>query len=419
MVKKETIKKTVNSDSSEDPESLTIRKSRGLARKLGISFLLLLFGFFLSLIIVEVFIRYIQDRRHPPAAVRQSDIKVHHSLVPNSFATASDYDWKTTYKINSLGMRDYEYPIKKPENTFRILMMGDSFTEGQGVNTDQTFTKLLEKDLQDKIKGKKVEILNSGTLSYSPLLEYLYLKDRGLKIEPDLVIINFDESDISDDLTYEAQAIKGEDGIPNGFPKIEFKDEGEPKNKLLPFLNKDTKKFLRDNLKVYQVIADSIRTHELRLYPEIGQTHITVGDPISDRLLITRDDAQRADGYWNFTERNFGLIKKYLDEAKVPLIVTTYPYGHQVSTKEWVVGRVRWSFGTAKVYGDHPMKMIEEIGKKHDFTVFNVLEDFRRASQAGKFPLFFRGDGHFTTLGHQVMALALETKLLATNLLPK
>ena len=219
--------------------------SRNLKKKIMIGISLLVVGVLISFGILEVFLRYIQARRHPPSAVRQQDTQVHHSLKPNTFATASDFDWKTTYKINSLGMRDSEHSENKEENTFRILMLGDSFTEGQGVGMEKAFPALLEKALKEKIKTKNIEILNAGTFSYSPLLEYLYLKDRGLKLNPDLVIVNFDESDISDDLNYESQSIKDADGLPTSFPKIEFKDEGEPKDKLLPFLPKELKKFLR------------------------------------------------------------------------------------------------------------------------------------------------------------------------------
>lgn len=390
----------------------------GLKKLLSGLFLLSL-GFLISLVIIEVFIRYIQDRRHPPSSVRRQDTKVHHSLIPGSFATTSDYDWRTTYRINSLGMRDKEYSAEKPENTFRILILGDSFTEGQGVDQDKVFAKILETGLQGKIKEKKIEVLNAGTFSYSPLLHYLYLKDRGLSLKPDLVIVNFDESDVSDDLTYESQAQKDENGIPSSFARIEFKDEGEPKNKLLPFLPKDLKKFLRSNLKLYQVIADSIRSKSFRLYPEIGNVTITVGDPISDRLLLTRDNVSKFDTLWNLTERNFALIKKVTDENKIPLIVTTYPYGNQVSGEEWAVGRQRWSLEVGKVYGDLALSRVEEIGKANNFPVYNVLEDFRSASREGKFPLFFRGDGHFTPLGHEVMAQAIEKRLLDSGLLPK
>lgn len=395
------------------------QESKSALKKWLFRLLLFLFVIFLCLVVIEIFIRFLQYQRYPPSAVRQSDTQVHHSFRPNTEASASDFDWKTTYKINSLGMRDYPYSIDKPENTFRILMMGDSFTEGQGVQMEQTFVKLLETKLREKIKDKNIEVLNTGTLSYSPLLEYLYLKDRGLKLKPDLVVVNFDESDISDDLNYDAQAIKGEGAIPIGFPKIEFKDEGEPKDKLLPFLPKEFKKFMRVNVRLYQVVGDSIRSKELRIYPEIGNTHVTVGDPISDRLLLTRDDVKDFNNLWTLTERNLDLIKKLLDENKIALVVATYPYGHQVSTKEWAVGRKMWSLDNDKVYGDRAMQKVEELGKKYNFQVVNVLEDFQKSSQEGKFPLFFKSDGHFTPLGHEVMAQALEEKLLNLNLLPK
>jgi hypothetical protein len=47
-------------------------------------------------------------------------------------------------KINSYGLRDYEYLLNKPPGATRILALGDSVTFGFGVNLEDTYTKILE-----------------------------------------------------------------------------------------------------------------------------------------------------------------------------------------------------------------------------------------------------------------------------------
>lgn len=93
-------------------------------------------------------------------------------------------------QINPLGLRDYEYPLKKRKGTLRILVLGDSITFGEGVWLEETFAKRLEKDLQE-FPNKKIEVINAGVCGYNTLEEYLYLRERGIKLDPDIVIIAF------------------------------------------------------------------------------------------------------------------------------------------------------------------------------------------------------------------------------------
>ena len=66
------------------------------------------------------------------------------------------------YAINSTGFRDYKYEETKPEGTYRIVVLGDSTTTGNGVqNIGKTYTKVLEKLLnRDNNTGIHYEVLN-------------------------------------------------------------------------------------------------------------------------------------------------------------------------------------------------------------------------------------------------------------------
>jgi len=50
--------------------------------------------------------------------------------------------------VSSQGLRNEEIPVPKPASVYRAIALGDSITEGGGVELDGTFVKLLERSLQ-------------------------------------------------------------------------------------------------------------------------------------------------------------------------------------------------------------------------------------------------------------------------------
>jgi lysophospholipase L1-like esterase len=90
---------------------------------------------------------------------------------------------------NSMGFRDVEYSIDKPENTKRILMLGDSHTLGWGVAFDDLFSKVLERRLNRT--GNTHEVINLGTGNYNSTMEVELFKWKGLALRPDMVILMY------------------------------------------------------------------------------------------------------------------------------------------------------------------------------------------------------------------------------------
>ncbi len=113
-----------------------------------------------------------------------------------------DYDWSS---------RHAEYPLEKPENTFRIVVLGDSFTFGQGVKKDLTFSKRLEGFLNDTRGERRFEVINLGFCGLNTEREFEILVKRGinprnwlpdpaykgLSYKPDLVILEYTLNDSS------------------------------------------------------------------------------------------------------------------------------------------------------------------------------------------------------------------------------
>lgn len=93
--------------------------------------------------------------------------------------------------LNSKGLRDREFPYEKPNNTYRIVSIGDSYTFGFGADQDKTFSKILEKRLNEQHSGKTYEILNMGVGNYNAIQELASLKLEGIKYHPDHILWNF------------------------------------------------------------------------------------------------------------------------------------------------------------------------------------------------------------------------------------
>jgi len=98
-------------------------------------------------------------------------------------------------RINASGMRGPDVAAKKPPDTFRIAVLGDSCVEALQVPEEQTFAKLLERELAAcpavAAAYGHVESLNFGVSGYGTAQELLALRTQVAPFEPDLVLLAF------------------------------------------------------------------------------------------------------------------------------------------------------------------------------------------------------------------------------------
>jgi lysophospholipase L1-like esterase len=117
-------------------------------------------------------------------AVPNADLSFEHR--PNSHAFLMGVD----VRINSQGLRDNEYPLARHQDTYRVLMLGDSTTFGWGVALDDTSAKLLEHGLNSGATSNlRFEVINGGVGNYGTVQEVTYYETRGRALRPDLVIL--------------------------------------------------------------------------------------------------------------------------------------------------------------------------------------------------------------------------------------
>ncbi|HEY9772804.1 MAG TPA: SGNH/GDSL hydrolase family protein [Planktothrix sp.] len=130
-------------------------------------------------------------------------IGFHH--FPNKRVTWRSEGYSVSY-FDADGMREPGLKIQKAPGVYRIALLGDSVVEGLQVPLEQTFGKLLEKRLNQQGK-RSIEVVNFANSGYSTVQEYLELKDKVFKYQPDLVVLGYMNRDMFENWTAPDQTI--------------------------------------------------------------------------------------------------------------------------------------------------------------------------------------------------------------------
>lgn len=336
--------------------------------------LFVVLGIFSALLILEIYTRVTYVKFHVPLECFQGDNVLNHSHVPGKTCPFVTREWNVIYGINSFGFRDGKRTLEKPANTFRILMLGDSFTEGWGVAQDKTFSALLENKLNSMNSGR-FEVINMGVASYSPLLEYVQLKNIGLEFKPDLVILNFDHTDFADDWHYESLASYDKNHQPVAVRAV---------------LPSDIEQFVRSvNEK------DSINNLEKSSFLFRMMTHLksTNGELMGGVL------SEPSSGEFVLPERNLKLISDMLESKNIPFVFTLYP---QKSHLE--------SGGNTGYFS-----VLQNFGEQNEIKVLNLLPLFE--SYKNPNDLYFKYDMHSTEKFHELMVQGIYDYLAKNRLI--
>jgi len=279
-------------------------------------------------------------------------------------------------------------------------MLGDSFTMGKGVEDDQTFSVLLEESLN---KGKAIcnadtiAVLNAGVDSYAPILSFIQLSRDLDPLEPDMVVLNLDVSDLIQETVYRKQAVYGSDGVIIGVPG--------PEGKML--FNERIRAWIENNLYITRLLL--FYTNKLLEYKDFTVRRMVTQANFEIAKHTLTEDTDRREEQWQNLFDSIRKIKRYCDDKSMKFLLTIYPWGHQVNEKEWIPGRYNFIADNAKV-SDNSVHTIQEFAADNNIQLLNLFPLFR--SYSGKPALYFSYDPHFTPDGHKLMAIGLAQYLL-------
>ncbi|MDD5422810.1 MAG: SGNH/GDSL hydrolase family protein [Candidatus Omnitrophica bacterium] len=344
-----------------------------------------------------------------------ADKKYSHVFNPNSqFRNISSRrgEYDVNIHINNYGFRGGDIEFNKEPGTTRIMAVGDSFTFGVGSNDNETIPALVEQDLRDE--NVSAEVINAGFGNYSPLLNYLRLRDEYLEFKPDLVLLFFDFSDLADvwrgerSLIYDkaGNILRCDPSYVNG--RYDWWLAMRSHSRLCSYIHN---KLIRTIEKIRILgLAEYIKAklagkRAKALIVAKENDYFKTRDPVEyDGYLMIRgrDRLPYIEKHFERVKVYLGKIKELLDERNIPMILVIYPYGIHVGPDQWGEGRAYWGFEKGRVYDDYyAFDMLEKYARDNDIPSINLLPVFLKNKEK---KLFFDVDGHFTPEANHIAA---------------
>lgn len=276
-------------------------------------------------------------------------------------------EFVSSFVINSEGLRDEDHRVVKAADEYRIVGLGDSFTEGCGaINNQETWVKVLENSFQAHNFGRTT-VFNGGLGGSDPFFAYQLLKDRLLKYSPDLVVVAINSSDIIDAITR------------GGMER--FQQDGSVKFKSRPWFE-----------------------------PLFGMSHLFRLLMLNvfhyDWYLIKRDEQPMLEQ--KALDLLYSVIlmyEKMSQEEAFDLLIVFHPFLHEVVNEEFPF-----------------QELIRKLEKEKNVEVLNLLEFYLRDEKIreGKATSYYWPlDLHHNKSGYELFSRGVKEKLETMNLMQR
>lgn len=151
---------------------------------------------------------------------RSYELQYHHTsparylvFAPNASYTHERSEFAFPRTTNSLGLPEHELPPGTAPDEFRLLALGDSYTEGVGTSYDQTWLKVVEHQMASALPDRAVTSYNAGVSGSDPWYELTLLDEKLRDYRFDLVLVAINASDVNDVIVRGGRERFGADGI--------------------------------------------------------------------------------------------------------------------------------------------------------------------------------------------------------------
>jgi GDSL-like Lipase/Acylhydrolase family len=300
-------------------------------------------------------------------------------------------------KISSDGLRDREHSRKKPPNTVRIAVFGDSMAEALQVPAEATFWSVVERRVREcKAFGSRdIEVLNFGVSGYGTAQELLTLRHRASDYEPDVVVLAF----------YAGNDVRNNSR------------ELEPM-KLRPFFRLEKgalvedDDFLRDP--EYLSFKSTFGTMEQRANGETAAHRAPNAElGLDDKIFVQPASASWREA-WNVTER---LIVKMRDEAaamRARFLLVSIPIGIQANPDPKVRDEYARGVGATDLF--YPDRRLRALGDRDKVDVLLLAAPFQEYAEKNRaylhgFGNTRLGSGHLNAKGHQLAGELISERI--------
>ncbi|MGL6282730.1 MAG: SGNH/GDSL hydrolase family protein, partial [Microcoleaceae cyanobacterium] len=302
---------------------------------------------------------------------------------------------------------------KKPADTIRIAVLGDSFTSAVQVNLEKTYAEVIEKELNNKcayLADKKIEVINFGVNGYGTAQQLFTLQQEVWDYDPDVVVLGFY---IGNDLMNNSMQLA--DNLYSPFFVYD-------KNGNLGIDMSFTEKSLTDANRYFSVNIDHLPAwliNNLRLLQLVRQVEVNQ----EKKRLIDFSANLEANIYrqpktpewqeaWDITEQ---LLTFFANDVKLQgkkFLLFTIASANQVIPDPNIRKAYMESHQINNLF--YPEQRIKALGDRQGFRVFNLGEPFQKYAQANNICLHgFQGTcgGHWNEQGHKLGGKMLADKL--------
>jgi hypothetical protein len=253
----------------------------------------------------------------------------------------------------------------------RVLVLGDSFTYGIGVEDDQTFSARLEQ------LEPELEVINTGANGYGTGQELILLRDEGLAFDPDIVILAFFWNDLANNV--ERPDIRF--SVKDGQVVYPARRDGLPGVSMEPRRHA----WLRYSY-AYRFGSDGLQRLRYWIMVQLGMRIVAakLGDP------------QRRAEAWEVEEALIREIRALCRERGAKFLLMLIPDQVQVEPEAKVLGLLESDY---QVQGP-----LFEFAARDGIDVLDLLPTLHAEHVRTEQPLYYRQDRHFLPRAHEIAA---------------
>lgn len=326
-------------------------------------------------------------------------------LLPNSRWTwtigipaSLEPEFYRDIEINSRGYREREFEWTKASNTYRVLLLGDSYALGWGVRMEDSVGRQLESFLQLLFSDKKVEVINAAfACGYSPDTYYAYLKHYGLSLAPNLVISTFvPRNDLKE--VHANARIPDEHGLPDRvLSKIDSVDD---------------RTHLRRRVFPSRVPLQLKRMSALFDWSVRQVRPWVLGHGDQDALEFLRDPHGQGYGEaWPETMQCLAGTHRLLQgqSPPVPYLTIVVPEAHEIHPELWEP--LDLPFDRDLYLRARPQEVAVRMATEAGLPCLDLLPGLRAFAEQER--LYFNSHGHWNPTGHRRAAELITHHLTA------
>ncbi|MBN1995822.1 MAG: hypothetical protein JW953_24260 [Anaerolineae bacterium] len=389
--------------------------------------LLIVISLLLTLLLLEIISQILSYREIPPTYMADPILgTIHKPDVKTRFPFQEYGNGELTWSTNNAGLREDQptYFAKEP-GVFRILVLGDSHTDGM-VNNAESYANVLETLLNEEAARQgssgRHEVLNAGMGTYSPLQQLLWWRTYGYWYKPDLVIVGFY---VGNDLL---ELVNSSGPRLARHPSGQITIENYPVEGVVPATEASwfwNLKGIFRPLRVYQLTVKAIDNLPVLRSLIRSQRQGAPQDFFSNQYIeavkvcapCLSQSFQQAYYFANrdqkearqILQESLTLFKREAAGQEIPLIIILIPTKRQVEPEDAVeqiqnIQNVLALSAVEATFDDTVYQWIGEITAEQNLLSIDMLPVFREYYLKTKQNLYYRQDWHINAEAHNLIA---------------